>query len=212
MTVSPPATSGAHPSRRQFLIMLVLFVLPVAGAYLLYFGLPGQRPGGTTNYGTLVTPARPLPMLDLRDSRGHVVAPFSQKWSLVYFGAGACAETCRKQIFLGRQVRTALGKDQGRLQRVFVATDGAALTAAQSVLAAADHPDLIWVVDAGAPGRRAADFFGAAQAPEALFLVDPLGNWMMTYPAHVQQMSDQFADFHGILKDLKHLLLLSNIG
>jgi hypothetical protein len=47
------------------------------------------------------------------------------------------------------------------------------------------------------------DFF-SPQEPQTLYLLDPLANWMMRYPAA--------AESPGILKDIKRLLRLSQIG
>ncbi|MDR3418430.1 MAG: SCO family protein [Nevskia sp.] len=196
-----------YASRRVFLILLAIFVLPVAVACLVYFAFPQWRPTGTTNYGQLLTPARPLPPLQLRDADGKAADAglFKGKWSMVYVGAAACAEACRTEIHLSRQVRTALNRDARRLQRIYIAPDAAALEAARGLFAA-EHPDLLLLADAGAPGSRAADFFQPAPA-DTLFLVDPLGNWFMLYPPR----ADQPADFKGILKDLKKLQSLSQV-
>jgi hypothetical protein len=51
--------------------------------------------------------------------------------------------------------------------------------------------------------RSLAPFFHPTD-PQALYLVDPNGNWLMTYAAG--------ADSPGILADIKRLLSLSNIG
>jgi hypothetical protein len=195
---------GRH--RRQFLVLLSIFVAPLLAANAVYFLFPALRPAGTTNYGELVRPAQPVPALALQDGGGRLAPAgvFSGHWDLVYVGAADCLEQCRKQIFLSRQVRTALYKDAARVQRVYIAPDAQALAAARSALAA-DHPDLLGLADTGVAGSRAADFFHAA--PGALLLVDPLGNWMMTYPPQ----ADQVKDFKGILADMKKLLSTSQV-
>lgn len=193
-----------NPNRRQFLILLAIFVLPLIAAYLVFFVFPGLRPTHTTNYGQLVQPARPLPALDLRDADGKAAEAslFKGKWSMVYIAPADCGDSCRKAVYLSRQVRTALDRDARRLQRVYIAPDAAALSAARSRFAV-EHPDLILLADNGA---AAAGFFQPA-VPDALCLVDPLGNWFMLYPPR----ADQDADFKGILKDLKKLLNQSQV-
>ena len=39
---------------------------------------------------------------------------------------------------------------------------------------------------------------------QTLYLIDPLGNWMMVYPGP--------SEYKGILKDIKRLLRVSQIG
>ena len=205
MTSTPASTTG---SRRAFLILLAIFVLPVATAYLVYFQFPQLRPTGTTNYGRLVTPtARPVPPLHLQDAAGKPVADglFKGKWSMVYLAPAPCAESCRQQVYLSRQVRTALNRDARRLQRVYIAPDAAALEAARNLFGV-EHPDLLLLADAGAAGGRAADFFQPIPA-DALLLVDPLGNWFMLYPPHPEHATD----FKGILKDIKKLMNQSQV-
>jgi len=202
-------TAPAKPSdsRRSFLVLLAIFVVPLAAAYALYFLFPALRPTHTTNYGQLVAPARPLPALQLQDGAGKPADAglFKGKWSMVYLAPADCAEDCRKQVFLSRQVRTALDRNARRLQRIYVAPDTAGVEAARAQFGA-EHPDLLLLADAGAPGARAADFFQPVPAG-ALLLVDPLGNWFMLYPPQ----ADQVADFKGILKDLKKLMSQSQV-
>jgi hypothetical protein len=200
--------STAHPSRRQFLLLLAIFLLPLLAACLLFYLFPQARPQSTVNYGQLVTPARPLPDLALRDGQGRSIGAqtLKGKWTLLYLAAQTCPESCQQRVFLSRQVRTALNKDSQRVQRVYLAPDAAALAAAHAAMAA-QQPDLIWLVDTGGPGQRASDFFGA-QPADALELIDPLGNWMMIYPPRDPPQQE----FKGMLKDLKRLLRLSHIG
>jgi hypothetical protein len=195
-------------SRRQFLLLLAIFAMPVLAAYVVYFLLPGLRPSGTTNYGQLVQPtARPLPALSLADADGKPEPAnlFKGKWSMVYLAPADCAETCKGRVYHSRQIRTALDRDARRLQRVYIAPDAAALAAAKALLGV-EHPDLVLAADNGAPGSRAADFFQPAPA-DSLLMVDPLGNWFMVYAPK----PDAVADFKGILKDLKKLLKQSQV-
>lgn len=203
-------TAPATPprNRKQFLLLLAIFLMPLLAAYAVYFLFPGLRPTGTTNYGQLLPQARPLPALDLRGADGKPAGAglFKGKWSMVVIGAADCAELCRGQVHLSRQARTALALNARRLQRLYIAPDAQALAAAQSLFPPAEHPDLLLLADAGAAGNRATDFFQPAPA-DALYLLDPLGNWFMFYPPK----ADQSADFKGIGKDLKKLLNQSQV-
>jgi hypothetical protein len=191
-------------NRRQFLILLAIFVLPLIAAYLVFYAFPGLRPTHTTNYGQLVQPARPLPALDLRDADGKPAAAglFQGKWSMVYIAPADCGDSCQKAVYLSRQVRTALDRNARRLQRVYIAPDAQSLAAARSRFSV-EHPDLQLLAD---NGGAAAGFFQPA-LPDALYMVDPLGNWFMLYPPR----ADQDADFKGILKDLKKLMNQSQV-
>ena len=195
-----------HPLRRsrQTLVLLgAMFFAPFIAAWVIYHYFPELRPTGRTNYGELIVPAKPLPVFSLEDGEGKPLPDlFIGKWSLVYLGAASCEMDCRERIVLLRQVRLALGKDLSRVQRVYIAPDADAQRAAAASLAQ-DHPGLHILVDSGAEGQRAADFFKATNT-HALYLVDPNGNWLMFYAGNIEPKP--------MLGDLKKLLRLSNIG
>lgn len=188
--------------RSKMLLVGALFIAPPLAAVLLYFGAPQWIPSATTNYGQLVVPSRPLPALHLVDAAGSAAPALGDKWSLVYLAGDACDTPCQERLYLIRQVRRALDKDSLRVQRVYIAPDSAALQSARAQLAA-EHHDLLMYADAGAPGARAADFFKPLDA-QAIYVVDPVGNWMMIYSGALEPK--------GIFRDLKRLLRTSHIG
>jgi hypothetical protein len=135
-------------------------------------------------------------------------------WSLVYVGDGGCDAPCQEALYVMRQTRLGLGRDMTRLERVFLVAGGCC---AREFLARV-HPGLV-VLDAGGAaaqpllhaltasdppqGRPEGRLPGTAEA-HTLYIVDPLGNLVMSY--------DASADPHGLLEDLKKLLRLSHIG
>jgi hypothetical protein len=189
--------------RLKFGIIALLFAAPMVAAWLVYSVYPALQPEGRLNYGTLIDPARPLPSLNLLDASGARAADaLRRKWSLLQLGAATCGPACREQLVLTRQLWRALGKDGERVQRVYVAPDAAALAAVRAALAA-EQPDLVWLVDDGKAGARAADFFQPAD-PASLYLTDPHGNWLMLYRPPIDQ--------RRLHQDLKRLLRFSLIG
>jgi cytochrome oxidase Cu insertion factor (SCO1/SenC/PrrC family) len=188
--------------RRQFLLLAVLFFAPVVAAYLYYFAFPDWQPAAKTHHGVLVDPARPLPALQLRDAAGQPLdeGALKGKWTLLYLGGTECGASCAEKNFQMRQIRILLNQNRDRARRVYAAPDAAGLAAARQSLDAALHTDLVFL-DAGRSGLR--EFLGPAAA-DAVYLIDPLGNWLMTYPPE--------SDYKGILKDLKKLLRISQIG
>ena len=97
-------------------------------------------------------------------------------------------------------MRTLLNEKRPRVQRVYVAPDVQALAAARELLQA-ENPDLVFLAPADAAAFRA--IFEPSD-PDALYLLDPHGNWLMTYPGT--------ADPKGVLGDIKKLLRNSQIG
>lgn len=196
----------ARSSRRQAWILVAAFFAPLALAFLLYyggshFGDGAWRPAGSTNKGDLIHPARPLPEFELATTAGSRLdlQGLHGKWNVVFIGDGQCDARCREALVLMRQTRLALNDDLTRVQRVFLVTehccDQAYLTA--------EHDGLIVApVDPAGAQPLLSTFPGVGQ--ERIYLVDPLGNLMMSYGPDVPQK--------GLLEDLKKLLKLSHIG
>jgi hypothetical protein len=184
----------------KLLLVAALFFAPVIGAITLFFFLPQYIPAGRVNYGTLVSPARPLPALGLADAQGGAApAALQGKWTLLYLGGERCDEACAARLALARQVRLALNEKRGRVQRAYLAPSVAAAAAARDALAA-EHPDLVLVAGDAAAAAR---FFQPTD-PHALYLIDPLGNWLMVYTGEVEHK--------GLHRDLKKLLRISQVG
>ena len=194
------------PSRRPFFVVLALFFAPLAAAFLVYYGM-AWRPPGNTSHGDLITPARPLPEVALPTPQGGSTAPgfLRDKWSLVYIADGACAEVCREALVRMRQIRLALNKDMGRVQRVFLYDNACC----DLPYFSSEHSGLVLAKLAGESGAALSAVFPSydgipAGSAGRIYVVDPLGNLMMSYAPESQAK--------GILTDLKKLLKLSHIG
>ncbi len=187
MTESP----AQHGNRRTLYILIVMFFLPVAVAFFLYYGAQ-WRPVGQTNNGDLFDPVQPLPD-DAKEFRDG-------KWSLVYVGNGACDADCRESLIFARQTRLSLNQEMKRVDRFFIATGECC---DRKYLETA-HPGLklIEVPDAAVSKLVAA--FPEQERANTLFVVDPLGNLVLRYDVHQPPK--------GLLTDLKKLLKLSHIG
>ena len=185
-------------ARAKLLLLAALFFAPVIGAISIFFYAPDWF-GGRVNYGTLVSPARPVPDLGIVEPTG-APAPeaLKHKWTLVYLARAACDEACHARLLLTRQVRLALNQNRGRVQRVYLAPGLAAAAAAKEQLAP-EHPDLV-ILSAGSAPR---DFFQPVD-PDAVYLLDPLGNWLMVYAGAIEH--------RGLHRDLKKLLRVSRVG
>ncbi|HEX7114077.1 MAG TPA: hypothetical protein VF193_03000 [Steroidobacter sp.] len=192
-------------SRRQIWVLVVLFFAPLALAFFLYYGLDGWRPPGSTNYGTLIHPARPLPEVTLPMAKGGTFErkDWEGKWTIVYIGDGACDARCREALTLMRQTRLALGDDMPRVQRAFLVTGNCC----DHAYLEREHAGLITLSVEGRSGEELLSAFPQdAPVREAgrIYIVDPLGNLMMSYDPGVPDK--------GLLKDLERLLKLSHIG
>jgi hypothetical protein len=156
------------------------------------------------NHGELISPARALPPTALLPVVPAPPAPatplFRGQWSLVYVGDGACPDECRQALYVMRQTRLSLNNDMTRVARVFLATAGCC---ARSFFEH-EHAGLTVIDAGGADAQALLAQFPQQQRAHTLFVVDPLGNLMMSYDAR--------ANPRGLLEDLKKLLRLSHIG
>jgi hypothetical protein len=190
-----PQTKG----RLQLALIGIIFVGPLLLAYLLYNTDSGWIPAAGTQHGLLLDPPRLLPDTVLTPGSDMDGPKFRGKWSLIIIGAGQCTETCKDALYATRQVRRALGRDDGRVQRVFY--DEAAKP--DLAFLEREHPTLV-VVEPGSPvSRELIPVLGDHVAGD-IFLADPLGNLIMRFP-----QGTSMKDMH---KDLKHLLKVSHIG
>jgi len=199
--LSEPSSLRAR-NLRTVGVLAGLFLLPLALAFFAYYDT-GWRPMGHVNHGTLITPARPLPAGTLpRPSGGPnpaAAGTFRGKWTLVYVGSGACGSDCAEALFVMRQTRLGLGNDMTRVERVLLATG--ACCAGEP---AARDAGLVVLDAAGAAAAALLAQFPDTGRAHSVFVVDPLGNLMMSY--------DSRADPRGLLIDLQRLLRLSHIG
>jgi hypothetical protein len=193
-------------SRTKLVLIFVLFLIPPVAAWVAWQYLGSRGVEATTNAGTLVSPARPLRVSGLRLADGSPLtdADLQGRWTYVVFAPDGCDERCERQLYLTRQVRLATNKDMQRVQRLLVLGAEPAPAVAQRL--AADHTDLKWLVQGAQATPLLRDFRGDGFGPEGAqyFLVDPLGNLMMSYDLEVPSK--------GVLKDLQKLLKVSQIG
>jgi len=195
-------------SRLSMLLLLSVFAAPVVLAWLAFYVFPEWRPAGTVNHGELIEPLRPLPAFRLQTLSGDAIDEtfVRGKWTLVYFQQGACAEPCVEQLYNLRQVRLAQGKNIDRVQRLMLWQAGA--DASQALAELGEHfPGLVIAIWDSQAAALLPAFTVDGNDPMQdgrVYLVDPLGNVMMNYPAG--------ADPRGMIKDLERLLKYSGLG
>jgi cytochrome oxidase Cu insertion factor (SCO1/SenC/PrrC family) len=202
-------TPSINPSggRRKLLLLAALFVLPMLVAYALYYS--GWRPEAVHPHGELVQPARPVAdaALVLLDGKPMRFSELRGKWTLVTFSAAECLSSCERNLVKMRQVIAAQGKESERVQSMLIVKD--ARTRDWLNYAIKDYPGMRIVTGpAEAVAALALEFTLPVGNPldnlNRVYLVDPLGNLMMSYPAD--------ADPTGMRKDLAKLLRVSQIG
>jgi hypothetical protein len=191
---SATRTRGA---RLKLLLLLLVCASPVIASYFTYYVI---RPDGRRNYGELITPQRPLPAWTAMSMDGQTVPMdvLKHQWLLVTVADSACDTQCVDHLFVSRQIRESLGKDKDRMDWVWLRTgEGQVPDALRDGLHTATVLQLPmaqlqqWLQPAA--GHALSDH---------LYVVDPMGNWMMRFPAQL--------DVPKARKDLERLMRASN--
>lgn len=214
MVSTPPPTPGTKQtmrSRMPLFLILALSLAPVIFALLAYY-VPalGLRPQEATNYGALVEPQRPMPdiqalPLTTLEGKPFDLESLKGKWLLISADEGACPESCVKKLFILRNSHASQGKNVKRLARAWFITDNAPVTAqllesykGTHMLRADPAKLAAWL----APQATAAEREAALKAP--MWIVDPLGNLMLEFPADADPIS--------VRNDISKLIRISSIG
>ena len=175
--------SGARPAdtrsgRWKMILVLLLCASPVVASYFTYYVV---RPEGRRNFGELIDPQRPLPAIATQALDGKVgeLTALKNQWLLINVAGGGCDVRCEQNLYFQRQLRESLGREKERLDRVWLVNDDTPVR--QALLPALASATVLRVQPAAlaqwlepAPGKG---------LPDHLYLVDPLGNLMMRFPA-----------------------------
>ena len=201
----PPAGQAVQSAQRgrgarwKLLGLLMVCIAPVAASYFMYYVV---RPEGRKNYGTLIQPQKTMPELatvDLQGKSGEL-ADLQRQWLLVSVAPAACDAACEQHLYFQRQMREALGKEKERVDWVWLVTDQASLRPELSTgIGKAD----VLRVDEAALSTWLQPEAGHALS-EHLYVVDPIGNWMMRFPANMDAAGAARAK-----RDLERLLRAS---
>ncbi len=206
--------------------LLAVTIAPVIASYLVYYGV---RPEGRTNYGDFVEPQvtvtsipvspvitpRAESAFTLIQSDPRTRRPLTQlgdwggRWLMVHIGPSVCADACKQELWLMRQIRLTTGRERDRVERLWLLTDDG--TPDPALIA--EHEG-IWVARLGqvpAADALVSNWLSVAAAAvknsggaSNIWVVDPLGNLMMRFPDN--------PDPDGMKKDINRLLKASRIG
>lgn len=166
--------------RWKMILVMLVCAAPVVASYFTYYVI---RPQGLRNFGELINPQRPLPDLPAIGLDGRIsnLRELKGQWLLVTVGSGNCDEACVQRLYFQRQLRESLGKDKDRVDRVWLVSDEQPVAPALQeglkqalVLRVAQAPLAQWLEPAS-----------GHELGEHLYVVDPLGNWMMRFPANL---------------------------
>ncbi len=191
-----PALSS-RSGRWKMLLVLLVCAAPVVASYVTYYLV---RPQARQNFGTLIDPQRPLPDMQGLDMAGQQtnLRALKGQWLLISVASGTCDAQCQHHLYMQRQLREGVGKEKDRVDWVWLVSDDAAI--APSLLPALATATVVRVPSAQLQTWLQPEPGAALQ--DHLFVVDPLGNWMMRFPARidVDQASKVKRDMERLLR------------
>ena len=190
----------------MLILLAAVFIVPVLISWLMYKNMDIWWSGTTANYGQLITPVKPISSILLRNPEQE---PFEsdflkRKWTLVIFSKDECDATCRESLYKTRQIRILLKRDQVRVQRLYISNQLLPPKVHEELTKA--HSDLLVAYVQGNDVTEVMKQFEPDQNDkgDAIYLVDPMGNYMMRYPPEMNSKM--------ILKDMQRLLKVSRVG
>jgi hypothetical protein len=171
---SPRNTAG----RWKMIAVLLVCAAPVIASYFTYYVI---RPEGRRNYGELLMPQRPLPAIATVDLNGKSaeLSALKNQWLLISVASANCDNACQQRLYFQRQLRESLGKEKVRVDWIWLVTDSAAIDARFK-------PALTEATVLRIPAEALAQWLPPAAGQRLenhLYVVDPLGNLMMRFPA-----------------------------
>ncbi len=200
-------------SKTPLVIIVLMSFAPLIAALLVYFN-PEWRPEGSSAYGQLVQPQRPMPSaqnlpLTTLDGKPFDLNSLKGKWVMLVADGAECPESCARKLYIVRNTHASQGKHVERLSRVWLITDDAPVP--EKVLEAYKGAVMVRVnpvvlqefLLGGAPGSMTPEQARKALAP-LIWVIDPNGNLILQYP--------YIEDPEMFRKDIRKLIQNSRIG
>ena len=180
-------------------LLIAVFVVPLLIAISMYVMRDTLSIVKSASHGQLIHPAKSIEILEVKLHSGEIINidNIRGKWTYLLYSP-KCDLNCEASLFKLRQTKIATGRESNRVQSI--------------VITKLDHnsADILSrykKMHAGSDVRvkleSGADIPNSFESGK-VYLIDPLGNLMMQY--------DKTSSSKGMLKDIKKLLKISNIG
>ena len=172
------------PPGMTLLLLLALFILPLVMAWMMFNGTIPFSSKNTRNLGRLVVPVVPLDWSGVVTAGGDPAQFLLDGfWVVLHILPSPCPQKCQDLVTRLKQVHIASGQNFGRIKIALLVKYEMAEARKADLLNIYPRFNLITHPSAGfsaALRTAGSDPTGAAASP-VIYLVDPLGNIMMTY-------------------------------
>jgi cytochrome oxidase Cu insertion factor (SCO1/SenC/PrrC family) len=196
------AQQGSWRRGRWMLLLIALICgAPIVISYFTYYVIKPK--GGSTSYGTLIEPQRPIPSaltVTGDDGRAVPLDSLRGRWLMISVDGSACNEACVQKLYFMRQVRATQGAERERVLTVWLRTDDASVPA----VVRSAYPDTRVLRADSAALAAWLPATDTTKDTDHIYLVDPNGNLMERFPAQ--------PDPSKIKQDVTKLLKWSRIG
>ena len=201
---NPGPVSGTTQSRKRWMLiaLMALFLSPVVAAWL-------WKPDAFRNRGDLIDPPRPLTNVQMIAPDGSSVDlnTFFGRWTYLFFVDADCNDSCKQLSDAIERVRLSQGKNNKRIRLIVVTLNPDSLPSLSEIRVAMPQT-VVLALEPSKRERFLSQFISQTgaltQQPSKIFLVDPLGNLMMSYPVQ--------SEATDLRKDISRLLRASRIG
>ncbi|MGH8780801.1 SCO family protein [Paraburkholderia sp.] len=174
------SSKGSWQRGRWMMLLLALIcAAPVVGSYVTYYII--KPAGGTTSYGTLIDPQRPIPdslVVTGEDGKPLKLASLHGRWLMIAVDSSACDKACATKLYFMRQIRVAQGGERERVVSVWLRTDA---NPVPDVIQKA-YPDTGMLVADPAAIAAWLPVDAGTKLTDHIYVVDPNGNLMMRFP------------------------------
>jgi hypothetical protein len=179
MPGQPNGKGSWERGRWVLLLLAIICAAPIAVSYFMYYVV--KPSGGSTSYGTLVEPQRPIPdslTVTGQDGKPFKLATLRGKWLLISVDSSACDKACVTKLYFMRQIRAAQGPERERVVEVWLRTDAGQV--ADVIKSAYPGTSMLVTDPAQVSAWLPADT--GTQVTDHIYMVDPNGNLMMRFP------------------------------
>ncbi|MFC4698650.1 hypothetical protein ACFO4O_00565 [Glaciecola siphonariae] len=180
-------------NKMAFILLIVVFVVPVILAKIAlemdWFNK------ASTNRGELLDPTI---------EAAQLLQEAERKWHFLYVIPQVCDSACENAIYSVSQVKTAIGREAGRVNAVFIATEQSSQSALEKIASISDTQVL-------QKTKQNVNKVFKDVPVNAIFIADTLNNIVLKYPTTADQ-EQAIMDSRDMLADMKKLLKLSRIG
>ncbi|MDW3096037.1 MAG: hypothetical protein R8G33_10230 [Gammaproteobacteria bacterium] len=181
-------------------LLIAVFVVPLLIAMLMYAMRDYVPTVKSLSHGELIHPAQPITIFELQQTPSQLktLDDIKGKWTYLIYSPNACTLECEASLFKLRQTKIATGRESNRIQSVLIVGENKISSNILDRNKRTHVGKLLKFELENQPG------FQKQLQQGMVYLVDPNGNLMMQY--------DTTSTSRGMLKDIKKLLKISNIG